>query len=255
MIWIKKKIINHLILLIIFSFSTLAHANSLSLAVASNFANSAKELVRHFSEISGYQVSISTASTGKFYAQITQGAPFDVLLSADRQTPERLIRDGLAVESTLYDYARGRLVFVTINQQDSLSPEHILRHLQFKKLAIANPELAPYGKAAIQTLEHLGLRQMAENRIVMAENIGQAAQFVFSGNAQAGFLPQSMVLEARQTQKGAFNGWIIPQEWHTPIIQAAVILKKGEANPAAMAFMRYLKSEDARRIIVSHGYD
>lgn len=255
MTFLHKKLINLLILLILFAFPIAGHAQVLRLAVAANFVNSAKELVRHFSEQSGYQTSISSGSTGKFYAQITQGAPFDVFLAADRQTPEKLVKEGLAVDSTLFDYARGKLVFVTTIKSTSLAAKQVLQETKFNKLSVANPELAPYGKAAIQTLDHMGLRQKVEKQIVMAENIGQAAQFVLSGNAQAGFLPLSMVLEAKQTQKVEFNSWTIPTTWYSPIIQSAVILKKSENNAAAIAFMKFLQSEQARRMIESHGYD
>lgn len=253
--FLHKKLNNLLILLVLSLFPMLGYSQVLRLAVASNFVNSAKELVRHFSEQSGYQTSISSGSTGKFYAQITQGAPFDVFLAADKQTPEKLVKEGLAVESTLFDYARGKLVFVSLTQSSNLSAEQVLRDAKFNKLSVANPDLAPYGKAALQTLDHLGLRQKVEKQIVMAENIGQAAQFVLSGNAQAGFLPLSMVLEAQQTQKIEWKSWSIPATWYSPIIQTAVVLKKSESNAAAIAFMKFLQSEQARRIIESHGYD
>lgn len=253
--WLCKKIFKLMILLAFNGFLPVSSAQDLRLAVASNFANTAKELVRHFSEQTGHRVSISTASTGKFYAQISQGAPFDVLLAADRLTPERLVKDDLAIEASLYDYARGRLMFVSMRSDSSASAEQILRQAEFKKLAIANPELAPYGKAALQTLTHLGMAQRVGRQLVMAENIGQAAQFVLSGNADAGFLPQALVVEANSAQQKLSGVWLVPEQWHTPIIQTAVLLKRGSHNLVAQAFLTYLKSSEARRLISSHGYD
>ncbi len=253
--WLCKKIFKLMILLAFTGFLPVSSAQDLRLAVASNFANTAKELVRHFSDQTGHRVSISTGSTGKFYAQISQGAPFDVLLAADRLTPERLVKEDLAIEASLYDYARGRLMFVSMRSDSSASAEQVLRQAEFKKLAIANPELAPYGKAALQTLTHLGMAQRVGRQLVMAENIGQAAQFVLSGNADAGFLPQALVVEANSTQMKLSGAWLVPEQWHTPIIQTAVLLKRGSHNPVAQAFLTYLKSSEARRLISSHGYD
>jgi molybdate transport system substrate-binding protein len=225
------------------------------LAVASNFVNTAQVLVLKFSEQTPYKVSISAASTGKFYAQIRQAAPFDVFLSADRQTPERLANEGFAIKETLFDYARGRLVFVSQAPGSSTSAEQLLRQAQFKKLAIANPELAPYGLAAKQTLEALGLLPKVQPRLVMGENIGQAAHFVFSGNADAGLLPRAFALETLEQKKLYQNSWLVPELLHQPIIQTAVLLTRGQHNQAARAFMQYLQLPEAQGIITSHGYN
>ena len=245
--------------LIIFIFMALvslkAHANEARLAVASNFVNTAQVLVLKFSENTPYKVSISAASTGKLYAQIRQSAPFDVFLSADRHTPERLVNEGLALKNTLFNYARGRLVFVSQAPTGGLSTEQLLRQAQFKKLAIANPELAPYGLAAKQTLEALGLLPKVQARLVMGENIGQAAQFVFSGNADAGLLPRAFVLETPEQKKLYRNSWLVPELLHQPIIQTAVLLTRGQHNRAALAFMQYLQQPEAQGIIASHGYN
>jgi len=236
-------------------YSLQSSANDARLAVASNFVSTAQVLVLKFSEKSPYKLSISAASTGKFYAQIRQSAPFDVLLSADRQTPERLANEGFAVKDTLFDYARGRLVFVSQAPGSSASVEQLLRQAQFKKLAIANPELAPYGLAAKQTLEALGLLPQVQSRLVMGENIGQAAHFVFSGNADAGLLPRAFALETPEQKKLYQNSWLVPESLHQPIIQTAVLLTRGQHNPAARAFMQYLQQPDAQGIIASHGYN
>lgn len=236
-------------------YSLQSNAKDARLAVASNFVNTAQILVLKFSEQTPYKISISAASTGKFYAQIRQAAPFDVFLSADRQTPERLVNEGFAVKGTLFDYARGRLVFVNQAPGSSTSVEQFLRQAQFKKLAIANPELAPYGLAAKQTLEALGLLPKVQARLVMGENIGQAAHFVFSGNADAGLLPRAFALETPEQKKLYQNSWLVPESLHQPIIQTAVLLTRGQHNQAARAFMQYLQQPEAQGIITSHGYN
>ncbi|MEI8402671.1 MAG: molybdate ABC transporter substrate-binding protein [Alcaligenaceae bacterium] len=245
-----------LIIFVFIVFSSLkAHADEARLAVASNFVNTAQVLVLKFSENTPHKVSVSAASTGKLYAQIRQAAPFDVFLSADRQTPERLVSEALAVKESLFDYARGRLVFVSQAPGGGLPAEQLLRDGQFKKLAIANPELAPYGLAAKQTLEALGLLPKVQARLVMGENIGQAAQFVFSGNADAGLLPRAYVLETPEQKKLYQNSWLVPESLHQPIIQTAVLLTRGQHNRAALAFMQYLQQPAAQGIIASHGYN
>lgn len=244
-----------IVLIFIACYSLQSSAQDARLAVASNFVNTLQVLVLKFSEKTPYKVSISAASTGKFYAQIRQAAPFDVFLSADRQTPERLVNEGFAVKDSLFDYARGRLVFVSQAPGSSASVEQLLRQAQFKKLAIANPELAPYGLAAKQTLEALGLLPKVQPRLVMGENIGQAAHFVFSGNADAGLLPRAFALETPEQKKLYQHSWLVPESLHQPIIQTAVLLTRGQHNQAARAFMQYLQQPEAQRIITSHGYN
>jgi len=244
-----------IVLIFIACYSLQSSAQDARLAVASNFVNTVHVLVLKFSEKTPYKVSISAASTGKFYAQIRQAAPFDVFLSADRQTPERLVNEGFAVKDSLFDYARGRLVFVSQAPGSSASVEQLLRQAQFKKLAIANPELAPYGLAAKQTLEALGLLPKVQPRLVMGENIGQAANFVFSGNADAGLLPRAFALETPEQKKLYQHSWLVPESLHQPIIQTAVLLTRGQHNQAARAFMQYLQQPEAQRIITSHGYN
>ena len=244
-----------ILLVLLYFCSFQSGAQDARLAVASNFVNTAQVLVLKFSEQSPHKISVSAASTGKFYAQIRQGAPFDVLLAADRQTPVRLAHEGFAVKDTLFDYARGRLVFVSQAPSSTASAEQLLRQAQFKKLAMANPELAPYGLAAKQTLEALGLLPKVQARLVMGENIGQAAHFVFSGNADAGLLPRAFALETPAQEKLHQNSWLVPESLHQPIIQTAVLLNRGQHNQAARAFMQYLQQPEAQGIITSHGYN
>ncbi len=223
------------------------------LAVAANFAGVARLLADRYTRQSGHHIEISTASTGKLYAQIRHGAPFDLLLAADDTTPQRLVDEGLAVRSSLYDYAFGRLVLWSRDPTLATAGESVLRQHDFHRFAIANPELAPYGAAARDVLRHVGRWDALKPRLVLGENVGQATQFVMSGNAEAGLLPRSLVMEARQQVGG--SSWLVPAAWHRPIIQSAVLLDRGRGNPAATGFLEYLRSDAARRIIVAHGYD
>lgn len=222
-------------------------------AIAANFSEVAHLLAAQYTRRSGNRIDISVASTGKLYAQIRHGAPFDVLLAADDSTPQRLVDEGLAVRSSLYDYARGRLVLWSRDAALVADGEQVLRRHDFRKFAIANPALAPYGAAARQVLQHVGRWDTLQPRLVLGENVGQATQFVLSGNAEAGLLPRSLVLEAQRQVGG--SAWLVPADWHRPIVQSAVLLDHGRDNPAAIGFLEYLRDDTARRTIAAHGYD
>ena len=223
------------------------------IAVAANFTGVAQLLADRYTSQSGNRIEISVASTGKLYAQIRHGAPFDVLLAADNTTPQRLVDEGLAVRSSLYDYATGRLVLWSRDATLIKDGESVLRQHDFHKFAIANPELAPYGAAAWDVLQHMGRWEALKPRLVLGENVGQATQFVMSGNAEAGLLPRSLAMEAQRQAGG--SAWLVPANWHQPIIQSAVLLNRGRGNPAAIGFLGYLRSDAARRLIAAHGYD
>lgn len=223
------------------------------IAVAANFADAARTLAADYSRQSGHRIEISSASTGKLYAQIVNGAPFDALLSADADTPRRLAEDGLADASTLHDYAIGRLVLWSRDPARVKDGEVLLRKGAIDRLAIANPALAPYGAAAREALEYVRRWDELQPKLVMGENVGQAAQFVASGAAPLGLLPRSLVLDARRTRPG--SGWELPAAWHAPIVQTAVLLKHGAANPAARGFLKYLRSPAAQQRIRAFGYD
>lgn len=230
-----------------------ARAETARIAVASNFGDVARLLAQRYGQQSGHRIQVSTASTGKLYAQISHGAPFDVLLSADTATPRRLAGEGLAIDASSYDYARGRLVLWSREPGRVRDGEALLRAGSFNKLAIANPELAPYGAAAREALQHLGRWEALQPKLVLGENVGQAMQFVFTGNAEVGLLPRSLVLEARKKTRGA--SWLVPQAWHQPIVQRAVQLSRARDNAAASGFLRYLRTDAARALIRAHGYD
>ena len=224
-----------------------------TIAVAANFAEPARQLAAAYGKRSGHRIEISTASTGKLYAQVRSGAPFDALLSADAATPRRLVEEGLADGNTLHDYAVGRLVLWSRDSALVEDGEALLRKGRIERLAIANPELAPYGAAAREALQYVRRWDELQPRLVLGENVGQAAQFVTSGAAPLGLLPRSLVMEARKTRPG--SAWEVPARWHSPIVQSAVLLAHGKDNPAARGFLAYLRSAQARTAIRGFGYD
>lgn len=230
-----------------------ARAAEARLAVAANFAEPARQLAADYDRQSGHRIEVSAASTGKLYAQIRNGAPFDALLAADAATPRKLVAEGLADGATLQDYAIGRLVLWSRDPAAVKDGEALLRRGRIDRLAIANPELAPYGAAARETLRHVGRWEALQPRVVMGENMGQATQFVVSGAAPLGLLPRSLVLEARRIAPG--SGWDVPASWHAPIVQSAVLLKHGKDNAAARGFLQYLRSAPVRARIRNMGYD
>ncbi|MFZ5607013.1 MAG: molybdate ABC transporter substrate-binding protein [Pseudomonadota bacterium] len=223
------------------------------IAVAANFADAARKLAADYAKQSGQKIEISSASTGKLYAQIVSGAPFDALLSADAETPRKLVDAGLADASTLHDYATGRLVLWSRDPARVTDGEALLRKGPIERLAIANPDLAPYGAAAREVLQHVRRWEELKPRLVMGENINQASQFVITGAAPLGLLPRSLAMEANRKHRG--SSWEIPAAWHAPIVQSAVLLKRGERNPAARGFLVYLRSPAAQKQIRNFGYD
>ena len=223
------------------------------IAVAATFADVARMLAAEYGRRSGNRITISSASTGKLYAQIHNGAPFDALLSADASTPRLLVNEGLAEGNTLQDYATGRLVLWSRDPALVRDGEALLRQGSISKLAIANPELAPYGAAARETLQYLRRWTELQPNLVIGENVGQAAQFVASGAAPLGLLPASLVLPARGRPAG--SSWTVPAAWHAPIVQSAVLLRHGRGNAAARGFLQYLQSPGVRAKIRTLGYD
>ena len=230
-----------------------AAAEEAVVAVAANFAEVAERLEKDFEGASGHALTLVVGSTGKLYAQIANGAPFDAFLSADQEAPARLEKEGRAVAGSHFTYATGRLTL--------WSPEPgrvgsdgaaTLREGKFRRLAIANPELAPYGAAAKQALEKLGLWERLKDRIVMGETIGQAYTFVASGNAEIGFVALSSVLSPRSETKG--SRWDVPADLYAPIRQDAVLLARAASNPAARGFLDFLRGGKAKALMESYGY-
>jgi molybdate transport system substrate-binding protein len=222
-------------------------------AVAANFSEVAERLARDYERESGHKLILVAGSTGKLHAQITHGAPFDVFLSADPASPERLEREGLAVAGSRFTYAIGRLTLWSA-EPGRLGGDAAatLKQGKFRRLAIANPALAPYGAAAQQTLESLGLWERSKERIVMGETVGQAYALVASGNAELGFVALSYVLSPRHETRG--SRWDVPQELYAPIRQDAVLLQRGAGNPAARGFLDFLRSGKAQAALATYGY-
>lgn len=223
-------------------------------AVAANFTEVAEELEKDFERQSGHTVTLVAGSTGKLYAQIANGAPFDILLSADQERPERLEKEGLAVAKSRFTYAVGRLTLWSSEPgRVGSDGAAALREGKFRRLAIANPELAPYGLAAKQALEKLGLWERFKDKIVMGETIGQAHALVASGNAELGFVALSSVLSPRSETKG--SRWDVPADLYAPIRQDAVLLARAASNPAARGFLDFLRSAKVKALIESYGYN
>lgn len=231
----------------------LLHAGVVSVAVAANFTAPMQKIAAVFEQDTGHKAVLSFGSTGKFYAQIKNGAPFQVLLAADDETPRRLGTEGLVVAGTQFTYAIGRLVLWS--KQPGLVDDkgEVLRTGRFERLAMADPRLAPYGAAAVDSLTQLGLLPGLQARLVQGESIGQAYQFVATGNAVLGFVALSQVTTDGRLTEG--SAWVVPANLHTAIRQDATVLASGKDNPAAAALMVYLKGGKARAIIRSFGYE
>jgi molybdate transport system substrate-binding protein len=229
-----------------------ARAAEVQVAVAANFAGPMQRIGEAFSAASGHVLKLATGSTGKFYAQVVAGAPFEVLLAADAETPARLIAQGHAVAGTAFTYAIGRLVLwsaqpVFVDAQGAVLASGAVRHL-----AIANPKVAPYGVAAMQVLKARRLAEALAPKLVTAESIAQAYQFVSTGNAELGFVALSQVAVPGKPAVGSY--WLVPHHLYAEIRQDAVLLQAGDKNPAARALLEFLKSESARRVVRDFGY-
>ena len=228
-----------------------ATAATVHVATASNFSGTLHLLAESFEKSTNHRVRISSASTGKLYAQISHGAPYDLFLAADRARPERLEREGLAAAGSRFTYALGRLVLWAPGREFEGAANVLLAEADVRRIAIANPKTAPYGLAAQQTLEAIGLWPRLQGRLVRGENIGQTFQFIASGAAEMGFVALAQLPEESSS---AGYRWLVQQELHQPIRQEAVLLKRGADNPAAKAFLAFLRSEQAQRLIVGQGY-
>ena len=233
--------------------SGMAHAADVSVAVAANFTAPMQKIAPEFEKDTGHKAVLAFGATGAFYAQIRNGAPFQVLLSADDETPAKLANEGLGVGGTRFTYATGRLVLWSAQPGVVDDKGELLAKGGSEKIAVANPKLAPYGAAAIEALTKLNLLDKVSARFVQGENIGQTFQFVSTGNAPLGFIALSQVMVDGKIGKG--SAWIVPANLHSAIKQDAVVLNTGKDNPAAAALMAYLRSDKARAIIRSFGYE
>lgn len=245
-----------LINLSVFVFSYLvinaAQAEDIHVAVAANFAATMKDVVAQFEKNSEHKVALSFGSSGKFFAQIQNGAPFHIFFSADQSKPEALEKAGLTVPDSRFTYAMGALVLWSA-KADFVSDDYSrLQSGDFNKLALANPRLAPYGAAAVEVLDSLELREATIPKWVRGENIAQTYQFAASGNADLGFVALSQILDKGHVMEG--SSWIVPRTLYQPIRQDAVLLKSAVDSVGAKALLDYIRSESARTIIHSHGY-
>jgi molybdate transport system substrate-binding protein len=230
-----------------------AFAAEVQVAVAANFTAPMQVIAADFEKTTGHKAQLAFGATGKFYAQIKNGAPFEILLAADDETPVKLEKEGLAVSGSRFTYAIGQLALWSAKPGYVDNKGAVLTQGMFKHLALANPKLAPYGAAAVETLSKLGLLASLQPKFVQGENIAQTFQFVSTGNAELGFVALSQVVEGGKLKSG--SAWRVPPNLHAPIRQDAVILARGKGNPAALALMKYLKQDKARAIIKAYGYD
>lgn len=228
------------------------NAETVQVAVAANFLGALNLIAQDFEKTTGHQVVITSGATGKFYAQIKSGAPFEVFLSADTSTPQKLEDEGLVVPGSRFTYAVGRLVLWSSKPNFVDREGKILKLGQFEHLSIANPKTAPYGAAAIEIIRKQGLETALAPKLVQGENIAQAHQFIVSGNAQLGFVALSQVYKNGQLLSG--SAWFIPDTEYKPIRQDVALLKNGANNPAAKALLTYLKSPAAIDVMSSLGY-
>ncbi|MDR4461081.1 MAG: molybdate ABC transporter substrate-binding protein [Nitrospirales bacterium] len=234
-------------------FVSTAVAEEVRVAVAANFLNTLNEIIRNFKTDTGHTVVVSSGSSGKLYAQIQNGAPFEVFFSADVKRPQLLEEEGLAVKGSRFVYAVGRLtLWSPVSNLVNEDGQIVLSKRNFEHLAIANPKTAPYGLAAEQTLKKLDLWESLKDRMVQGENIGQTFQFVFSKNAQLGFVALSQVLDPKINGSG--SRWDVPASFHDPLEQEVVLLMTGQNHSGAKAFLEYVKGDKSLAIIERFGY-
>ncbi|MBA1293173.1 molybdate ABC transporter substrate-binding protein [Pseudomonas lurida] len=230
-----------------------AHADEVQVAVAANFTAPIQAIATDFEQDTGHKLVASYGATGQFYTQIKNGAPFQVFLSADDTTPQKLENEGDTVKGSRFTYAVGTLALWSAQAGYVDAGGEVLKRNQFKHLSIANPKAAPYGLAATQVLAKQGLSEQLKSKLVEGQNITQAYQFVSTGNAELGFVALSQIYKDGKVASG--SAWIVPASLHDPIKQDAVILNKGKDSAAAKALVEYLKGPKAAAVIKSYGYE
>lgn len=230
-----------------------ALADEVQVAVAANFTVPMQKIAADFEKDTGHKAQLVFGSTGKFYAQIKNGAPFEVLLAADDETPAKLVKEGGAVAGSQFTYAIGKLVLWSAKPGLVDAQGAVLRRADIAHVAYTNPKLAPYGAAAVEALQALGVYAALQPKLVQAENIAQTHQFVVSGNAELGFVALSQVFKDSRIGEG--SAWVLPANLYSPIRQDAVVLDKGKGHAAAEALVKYLKSDKAKAVIRAYGYE
>jgi len=227
-----------------------AQAETINIAVAANFTAAAKDIAAHFETETGHKALLSFGSTGKLYAQIVYGAPFQLFLAADRVRPEKAETEGWAVPGTRFTYAIGKIVLYSADPTLVDDRGAILKEPEaFTKLALANPKTAPYGMAAFETMEKLGVYQDLKSKLVRGDNIAQTYQFVATRNAPLGFIALSQVIQQTEGSQ-----WRVPEHFYTPLKQDAVLLKPGAESTAAQAFWTFLQTKQTHEILEKYGY-
>jgi molybdate transport system substrate-binding protein len=248
----KRKILAWCWLVVVSTAVTPVFAEQALVAVAANFIPPFREIAIEFETASGHTLRVAAGASGTFYAQIKNGAPFDVFFSADAERPKLLEDEGLGVKDSRFTYAVGRLVLWSPNA-DLVKGEETLHSETFKRLAIANPKTAPYGLAAMQAMQKLDVWESLQLKLVIGENLGQTMGFVESGNAELGFLAFSQVMDPKIKAKG--SRWDVPSHLHEPIKQDVILLTKGKDNQAAKALMAFMGGPQAKKIIERYGYE
>lgn len=248
----KQRCLAWCVCVLVLTMVTPVFAEQVLVAVAANFVPPFREIAIEFESATGHNVRVVAGSSGNFYSQIKNGAPFDVFFSADMERPKLIEDEGLGVKDSRFTYAIGRLVLWSPNS-DLIKGEETLRSRNFKRLAIANPKTAPYGLAAMQAMQKLDLWESLQPKIVMGESLGQTMGFIESGNADFGFVALSQVLDPKIKGKG--SRWDIPANLHEPIKQDVILLNKGTDNPAAKALMAFMSGPQAKTIIERYGYE
>ena len=233
--------------------TALAQADEVKVAVAANFTAPMQKIAAEFEKDTGHKAQLAFGSTGKFYAQIRNGAPFEILLAADDTTPEKLEKEGAAVAGSRFTYAIGKLVLWSAKPGFVDDKGEVLKKGDFKHISVANPKLAPYGQAAVETLTALKLLDTLQPKFVTGENISQTHQFAATGNAELGFVALSQVMKDGKITEG--SAWIVPAEMYQPIRQDAVLIGAAKDKPAAQALMKYLASDKVKAFIKTFGYD
>lgn len=244
------RTLRQLVSLSLLCLSLPALAEQVQVAVAANFLAPMQAIASQFKAATGHEAVVVSGSTGKLFAQVQNGAPFEVFISADSKTPKKLAATGLALADTQFTYAKGKLALWS-PKADAVKDESALKG-DFAHLAVANPKTAPYGAATMEVLAKLGLTDAVSGKIVEGENIGQTFQYVATGNAELGFVALSQIYKDGKLSKG--SAWVVPAEYYSPLTQDAILLKKGENNPAASALLTFLQGDQAKTIIQQYGY-
>jgi molybdate transport system substrate-binding protein len=248
-----KHILCKAFFLFMIGFAAAASADEVQVAVAANFTEPMQKIAAEFEKDTGHKVQLMFGATGKFYAQIRNGAPFEVLLAADTATPTKLVNEGSAVAGSQFTYAIGKLVLWS--PKPGLVDDHgnVLKNANIAHVSYCNPKLAPYGLAAVEAMKSLGVFDALQPKLVQGENIAQAYQFVVSGNAEIGFVALSQVFKDGRVTGG--SAWVLPANLYSPIRQDAVILDKGKGRAAPAELVKYLKSDKAKAVMRAYGYD